>query len=77
MSEEDRYQNLEIIEKKAEELDIVVCLETEMPGDIIQNGEDARVALAGLTSLFRLNLHLGTFTRARGQIDLIEISKKP
>ncbi|MGB4412990.1 MAG: sugar phosphate isomerase/epimerase family protein [Atribacterales bacterium] len=73
-SEEDRfYQNLEIIEKKAEELDIVVCLETEMPGDIIQNGEDARVVFSRINSPYLgLTYDFGNvYYGHRGQIDLI------
>jgi len=78
-SEEDRfYRNLEIIKNKAEELDIEVCLETEMPGDIIQNGEDAQVVFSRINSPYLgLTYDFGNvYYGHRGKIDLIEDFQK-
>jgi len=78
-SEEQRFlNNLERIEKRAEELDIVVCLETGMPGDIIQNANDAQRILKKVNSP-----HLGlsydfgnAYYANRGKVNFLdELSK--
>jgi len=76
--EEHFYRNLEVIEKKAEELNIIVCLETEMPGDIIQNGEDAQTVFSRVKSPYLgLTYDFGNvYYGHRGQIDLVEDFKK-
>jgi sugar phosphate isomerase/epimerase len=78
-SEEQRFlNNLERIEKRAEELDIVVCLETGMPGDIIQNANDAQRILKKVNSPYLgLSYDFGNAYYAnRGKVNFLdELSK--
>lgn len=75
---ESFYRNLEIIEKRARELNITVCLETEMPGDMICNANDAQEVFARFSSLYLgLTYDFGNvFYSHKGSIDLINDFQK-
>ena len=55
--EKEFFENIDVVERKARELDVIVCLETEMPGDIIQKGEDGVKVLQKINSPY-VNLRL-------------------
>jgi len=66
--------HLELVEKKARELGIIVCLETEMPGDMITKGEDGIPILTNMASPFLMMTYDtgNIYYSHQGNIDIVE-----
>ena len=72
--EKEFLENIDVVERKARELDVIVCLETEMPGDIIQKGEDGVKILQRINSPYvKMTYDFGnTYYASRGEVNLVE-----